>query len=61
MGDLRYFDSIAGAYIQTKYSLFYSSPTPKTISIYTHIENIVLGTDLGVFGFGGKHFFWNFN
>ena len=57
MGDLRHFDSIAGAYIKTKYSLIYSSPTSEEISALTHIEDITLGGDFGIFGYGGKHFF----
>lgn len=57
MGDLRYFDNIAGAYIKTNYSLFYGFETSQAISSYTHIEDITLGADLGVFGYGGKHFF----
>lgn len=57
MGDLRYFDSIAGAYVKTNYSLLYSSPSSEEISAFTHIEDITLGADFGIFGYGGKHFF----
>lgn len=57
MGDLRYFDSIAGAYFKTNYSLLYDSSSPTNISALTHSEDMLLGADLGVYGFGGKHFF----
>lgn len=57
MGDLRHFDSVAGAYIKTNYSLLYSSQTSEEISAFTHIEDITLGGDFGIFGYGGKHFF----
>lgn len=57
MGDLRHFDSIAGAYLKTNYSLFYEASGSQNISAFTHTEDILLGADLGVYGFGGKHFF----
>lgn len=57
MGDLRYFDSIAGAYFKTNYSLLYDSSSPTNISAFTHSEDMLLGADVGVYGFGGKHFF----
>lgn len=57
MGDLRHFDSIAGAYVKTNYSLLYSKPTSQEISAFTHIEDIALGADFGTFSFLGKHFF----
>lgn len=57
MGDLRYFDSIAGAYVKTNYSLLYSQSSSEEISAFTHIEDITLGADFGIFGYGGKHFF----
>lgn len=57
MGDLRHFDSIAGAYFKANYSLLYGKETSSSIASLTHIEDMVLGSDLGVYGFGGKHFF----
>lgn len=57
MGDLRYFDSIAGAYFKTNYSFLYDSSSPTNISAFTHSEDMLLGADVGVYGFGGKHFF----
>lgn len=57
MGDLRHFDSVAGAYIKTNYSLLYSQQTSQEISALTHIEDIAIGADFGTFSFGAKHFF----
>ena len=56
MGDLRRFDSIAGPYIKSSYSLFYSQETQEEISSLTNTLEITLGGDYGFFTQGAKSF-----
>ena len=56
MGDLRRLDNIAGAYIKTAYSLFYSQESEEEISSLTHSFEVSLGGDYSFFTYGGKNF-----